>query len=101
MGVDLRCGPGASARIGSPLALAADDAGNLYLTDAYTVRRITVAGVVTTIAGVPNQPGIKLGRTPGGLDSAGDVAMIDSNALAVTQGQSVVKIVLRSRSAAN
>jgi sugar lactone lactonase YvrE len=94
-------GTGPAARFSSPLGVAADRLGNLYVADAYTVRRITPAGVVTTIAGVSEQPGIKLGRTPGRLDIAEGVAVIDSNTLAVTQGKAVVKITLDSGAAAN
>ena len=83
---------GHGARFDNPTAIAVDDLGNLYVADAYTVRRVTPAGVVTTIAGVPDQPGLKLGPTPGRLNSVGGLALIDSRTLALTQGQSVVKI---------
>ena len=45
-------GAGADARFALPTALAFDDAGNLYVTDAgdHIIRRITDAGVVSTIA---------------------------------------------------
>lgn len=49
-------GSGASARFSSGLsAIVIDAAGNLYVNDAnnYTVRKVTPAGVVTTIAGSP------------------------------------------------
>lgn len=52
-------GAGADARFALPTALAFDDAGNLYVTDAgdHIIRRITDAGVVSTIAGVAGKPG--------------------------------------------
>ena len=61
----VRDGAGTAARFDSPLAIASDERGNLFVVDAYTIRRITLAGVVSTIAGKPDQRGIKLGKTQG------------------------------------
>ena len=46
-------GPAAEARLNSPYALAADTAGNLYVTDRgnHRVRRIGPAGLISTVAG--------------------------------------------------
>ena len=46
-------GAGSAARFNYPLGIAADGAGNLYVTDSSncTVRMITPAGVVSTLAG--------------------------------------------------
>ena len=53
-------GTGAGAQLGGhSQALAVDQAGNVYFTDTlnHTIRRVTPAGVVTTIAGSPGNPG--------------------------------------------
>ena len=45
-------GTGAAARFNTPIGVAIDNAGNLYVTDqVYTkVRKVTAAGVVTTLS---------------------------------------------------
>src|SRR5882724_3729806 len=47
-------GSGSAARFNSPAGIALDSARNLYVADTYnqTIRRITSAGVVTTLAGM-------------------------------------------------
>jgi hypothetical protein len=61
-------GAGSAARLSSPEGVTVDGSGNLYVadTDNHTIRKITPAGVVTTLAG--------LAGTSGGGDGGGSVA---------------------------
>ena len=50
-------GAGSEARFSVPSGVAVDDAGNVYVADMYTIRKITTAGVVSTLAGTPRHAG--------------------------------------------
>jgi len=50
-------GPGDKARFSWPAGIAVDSADNLYVADRYTIRKITPAGWVTTLAGVYGRGG--------------------------------------------
>lgn len=52
-------GVGSAARFSNPRGVALDGSGNLYVTDFgnYTVRKVSPAGVVTTLAGRPGTYG--------------------------------------------
>lgn len=82
-------GTGAAARFNFPVGLAVDGAGNVYVADArnFAIRKITPAGVVTTLAGSPSQFGS--GDGPGStarfflpygiaVDGAGTLYVADS-----------------------
>lgn len=74
-------GVGAAARFQSPAGLALDAAGTLYVADAgnHAIRKITPAGVVSTLAGTP-------GRT-GNADGAGAAALFNApHGIAVDAG---------------
>ena len=49
-------GPALTARLAGPVGLEIDAAGNVYVSDFgnHTVRRITPAGIITTVAGTGN-----------------------------------------------
>ncbi|MEZ4364381.1 MAG: NHL repeat-containing protein [Kofleriaceae bacterium] len=81
-------GTGAEARFFNPWGVAVDSAGNVYVADANnaTIRKVTAAGVVTTLAGTAGMPGSADGTgaearfsNPSGVavDSAGNVYVAD------------------------
>lgn len=63
-------GSGGEARFNFPSAMTIDGAGNLYVLDSFTVRRVTPGGVVTTIAGTAN--------AKGDVDATGSAARFDN-----------------------
>lgn len=80
---------GANAQFKSPSGVAVDRNGNVYVTDTgnHTIRRITPAGVVSTLAGVAGSSGYQNGtgatalfHSPEGIafDSAGDIFITES-----------------------
>ncbi len=80
-------GEGTKARFNGPSGVAVDDLGNVYVKDYYTIRKITSAGVVTTLAGSPETTGDVDGvgkdarfYGPGGVatDGFGNVYVADS-----------------------
>jgi sugar lactone lactonase YvrE len=82
-------GPGAAAGFRSPQGIAADSSGNLYVSDSanHTIRKITSAGVVSTLAGTPGVPGTADGTGPAArffdptgiaVDAAGNVYVADT-----------------------
>ena len=74
-------GAGSEARFGGPSGVAVDSSGNVYVADTYnnTIRKVTPAGVVTTLGGMPGNIGTANGTgsaarfsNPAGLAVDGD-----------------------------
>jgi streptogramin lyase len=82
-------GTGAAARFNSPRGTATDAAGNVYVADVVndTIRKVTPAGVVTTVAGLPGTTGTTDGTgsaarftSPSGVavDGSGHLWVVDT-----------------------
>jgi len=82
-------GTGSAAQFGDPAGLAVDSAGNIYVADSGydSIRKVTPAGVVTTLAGTPGTSGIANGtgsaaqfNSPSGVavDTAGNLYVADT-----------------------
>ncbi len=83
-------GTGSAARFYNPEGVAVETNGNVYVADTqnHTIRKITPAGVVTTLAGSPGQPGSADGTnsaarfhnpTSVAVDNAGNVFVADTS----------------------
>jgi len=83
-------GPGSAARFTTPRGLAIDAAGNVYVADEgnSNIRKITPAGVVSTLAGQADQSGSADGRGAAArfagpralaVDAAGSIFVADTD----------------------
>lgn len=96
-------GSGFAVRFAGPTAVAKDAAGNIYVADGetITIRKITPAGVVSTLAGYPGRMGTADGTgsaavfmRPAGIavDSLGNVFVCDSGRYPFSGGHTLRQI---------
>jgi sugar lactone lactonase YvrE len=103
-------GLGAAATFDDPAALAIDSQDNLYTADDYTIRKVSPAGMVTTIAGSPGAFGTTDGvgasasfNSPNGIavDSTGNLYVTDVSGIRKVAPAGVVTTVPGSSQLAN
>jgi len=95
-------GIGSAAKFYNPRDLVVDSAGNVYVTDFDTLRKVSPAGVVSTLAGVHGSPGTADGTGSGArftglvgmaVESSGNLLVTDGHAIRrVTPGGAVTTV---------
>lgn len=87
-------GTGNVARFEQVVGLTVDPQGNVYAADAVNnlVRRITPAGVVTTVAGTTRATALQAGDLPGSLADVRGIVTDGKGLVYVTSGNAVVRI---------
>jgi sugar lactone lactonase YvrE len=91
-------GTGSAARFLGIGGVTVDPAGNVYAMDtsAGTIRKITPAGVVTTVAGTPGRlgPTQASAALPGVLPGSWSIRWVGPNTLAVMGDNGIFKVIL-------
>jgi len=90
-------GTGSAARFSSPYKVAVDGSENLYVADTgnNTIRKITPAGVVTTLAGTPGQYGSNDGTGSAALFSGPSAVAVDAsgNVYVADTGNNTIRLI--------
>ena len=86
-------GTGAAVRFTEMGPLAFDNSGNLLIADLGTLRRMTPAGAVTTVMGVPGQAAVRLGNQPR-LNRIGGLAVRPNGLVVLTSEAAVLEATL-------
>lgn len=94
-------GTGTAARFSMPNGLTIDSNNNLFVgeqgSNAATLRKVTPAGVVTTVAGSAGLWGLRLGNLPGSFDHLVAIAIAPSSSgtkVFVSTGHAIVLVTL-------
>jgi sugar lactone lactonase YvrE len=82
-------GTGTTASFLAPTAIAADGNGSLYVADACAIRKVSAAGVVTTVVGVIQSCGIRLGSN-GLVYTPRGIVVVNSHRLALVSLDAVL-----------
>jgi Ice-binding-like/Putative Ig domain/Dockerin type I domain/NHL repeat len=87
-------GTGSAARFFNPIGVATDSSGNVYVADTenHTIRKVTPAGVVTTLAGLAGVDDLNLydSKSGGSADGTGSAArFFDPEGVATDSGGNV------------
>jgi hypothetical protein len=90
-------GTGSAASFENPNGVAVDGSGNVYVADYMnsTIRKVTSAGVVTTLAGSPNDPGHSNGTGSAALFNGPNGVAVDGSGnvyVADTENQLIRKV---------
>ncbi|MFM0285717.1 NHL repeat-containing protein [Paraburkholderia megapolitana] len=85
-------GPGSTATFDGLGNLTTDSAGNVYANDVNngTIREISPAGIVTTVAGIAGQFGLNLGQLPQPLPTIDALAIVGQTLYTTAPNRSVV-----------
>ncbi len=85
-------GTGTSARFNNPQGIVALG-GELYVTDTgnHTIRKVTVAGEVTTLAGSPGAPGSADGTATARFNSPLGIAFVGTNLFVADSGNHTIR----------
>jgi hypothetical protein len=81
-------GTGAAARFNGPYGIAGDGAGNLYVADGNTIRRVAIeAATVSSLIGSPGRFGVSFGALPASLNASRGIAVLPTGELAIVEAR--------------